>query len=246
MYVDRGYHRFRRYAPHMLRCLDLAAAPVARPLLDAVTAIAAKGELPSTDDFLRPHSKWRRQLRIKGGDDTHLREVAVMFHLRDALRSGDIWLDRSHRYGDLRHVLIPMTVARTMKLVVPPDPHVWLADRKARLADGLARLGRAARNGTIPHGSIEDGTLRIDRLTADPPDGIEELVLDLYRRLPPARITDLLLEVDAALGFTDAFTHLRTGVPCGDRIGLLNVLLAEGLNLGLRKMAEACNTHDYW
>src|SRR3546814_11980926 len=27
---------------------------------------------------------------------------------------------------------------------------------------------------------------------------------------------------------------------------LLNVLLAEGLNLGLRKMAEASNTHDYW
>ncbi len=56
----------------------------------------------------------------------------------------------------------------------------------------------------------------------------------------------MLLEVDAALGFTDAFTHLRTGAPCRDRIGLLNVLLAEGLNLGLRKMAEATNTHDYW
>ena len=245
-HVDQGYHRFRRYAPRMLRCLDLAAAPVARPLLDAVKAIAAKGELPVTDDFLRPHSKWRRQLRVKGSDDARLREVAVMFHLRDALRSGDIWLDRSHRYGDLRHVLVPMAVARSMKLAVPPDPHVWLADRKARLADALARLGRAARNGTIPHGGIEDGMLRIDRLTADPPDGIDELVLDLYRRLPPVRITDLLLEVDAALGFTDAFTHLRTGIPCSDRIGLLNVLLAEGLNLGLRKMAEACNTHDYW
>ncbi len=54
------------------------------------------------------------------------------------------------------------------------------------------------------------------------------------------------LEVDAALGFTDAFPHLRTGAPCRDRSGLLNVLLAEGLNLGLRKMAEATNTHDYW
>jgi hypothetical protein len=27
------------------------------------------------------------------------------------------------------------------------------------------------------------------------------------------RITDILLEVDAATGFTDAFTHLRTGAP---------------------------------
>lgn len=55
----------------------------------------------------------------------------------------------------------------------------------------------------------------------------------LPARVPEVRITDLLLEVDAETGFTDAFTHLRTGAPCADRIGLLNVLLAEGLNLGL-------------
>jgi hypothetical protein len=30
-HVDQGYHRFRRYAPRMLRCLDLEGAPVARP-----------------------------------------------------------------------------------------------------------------------------------------------------------------------------------------------------------------------
>ena len=52
--------------------------------------------------------------------------------------------------------------------------------------------------------------------------------------------------MDRATGFTDAFTHLRTGAPCKDRIGLLNVLLAEGINLGLNKMAEASNTHEYW
>ncbi len=65
---------------------------------------------------------------------------------------------------------------------------------------------------------------------------------------PPAgdRITDLLLEVDDEIGFTEAFTHLRTGVPCKDRVGMLNVLLAEGLNLGLSKMAGATNTHDYF
>jgi hypothetical protein len=56
-----------------------------------------------------------------------------------------------------------MAVAHAAKLAVPFDPHVWLSERKARLADGLARLGCAARSGTIPHGSIEDGTLRIDR-----------------------------------------------------------------------------------
>ena len=39
---------------------------------------------------------------------------------------------------------------------------------------------------------------------------------------------------------------MRTGSPCRDRIGLLNVLPAEGINLGLRKMAEATTTHGFW
>ena len=73
----------------------------------------------------------------------------------------------------------------------------------------------------------------------------DTLVLDLYDRLPAVRVTDLLQEVDEDIGFTDAFTNVRTGSPCTDRIGLLTVLLAEGLNLGLSKMAEATNTHDY-
>lgn len=55
-----------------------------------------------------------------------------------------------------------------------------------------------------------------------------------------------LLEVDAATDFCEAFTHLRTGAPCADRIGLMNVILAEGINLGLRKMADATNTHTFW
>lgn len=129
---------------------------------------------------------------------------------------------------------------------MPYEPEIWLADRRSRLADGLQRLARAARSGAIPGGSIEDGVLKIDRLTADVPEEADALVLDLYKRLPEIRITDLLLEVDDEIGFTEAFTHLRTGVPCRDRVGMLNVLLAEGLNLGLSKMAGATNTHDYF
>lgn len=247
-HVGQGYHRFRRYAPRMLRCLKLKAASVAEPLIAAAKAIGETRAPTSTGiSFLRPNSKWHRHLRAQDRGDGRLWEVAVLFHLRDAFRSGDIWLDHSRRYGDLKQVLVPMTSAQAnARMAVPLDPQAWLADRKGRLADGLKRLARAARDGTIPHGSIEDGTLRIDRLTADVPESAEELVLDLYRRMPPVRITDILLEVDAAVGYSDAFSHLRTGAPCSDRVGLLNVLLAEGLNLGLRKMAEASNTHDYW
>jgi TnpA family transposase len=86
----------------------------------------------------------------------------------------------------------------------------------------------------------------LDRLTGTVPGDVDDMVLDLYGRLPAVRITDLLQEVDDDIGCTEAFTHIRTGVPCRDRIGLLNVLLAEGLNLGLSKMAEATSSHDYF
>ena len=245
-HVVHGYHRFRRYAPRMLRALDIQAAPVAEPLLGATDIVAGAdttADRPVT--FLRRTSKWHRHLN---DDDGHrLWEVAVLCHLRDAFRAGDMWLTHSRRYGDLKDALVPAEVARaTPRLTMPYEPEIWMADRKARLADGLQRLAHAARAGAIPGGSIENGALKIDRLAAAVPEEADAMVLDLYSRLPEIRITDLLLEVDDEIGFTEAFTHLRTGAPCKDRVGMLNVLLAEGMNLGLSKMAGATNTHDYF
>ena len=247
-HVVQGFHRFRRYAPRMLRALEIQAAPVAEPLLAAAT-IVEKGRSAelAPAHFLRRGSKWHRHINACNEDRYRLWEVAVLFHLRDAFRSGDIWLAQSRRYADLKQALVPIEAAKaTPRLTVPFEPEVWIADRKARLADGLARLAKAARAGAIPGGSIENGVLKIDRLSSAVPKEADELVLDLYDRLPAIRVTDLLEEVEKDIGFTDAFTHLRTGSPCRDRVGLLNVLLAEGLNLGLSKMAEATSSHDYF
>ena len=242
-----GYHRFRLYAPRMLRLLDMQAAPIATPLLAAVAMLRNGIKVDPPVDFLRPNSKWHRHLRAEPSGDHRLWEIAVLFHIRDAFRSGDIWLAGSRRYGDLKQLLVPpQAIEQTARLAVPLRPGEWLAERRARLDTRLKEFGRAARTGTIPGGIIENGKLHIDKLRADTPEGAEDLVLDLYQQLPPARITDLLLEVDQRTGFSEAFTHLRTGAPCSDRIGLMSVLLAEGVNLGLRKMAAATNTHSFW
>ncbi len=247
-HVAQGYHRFRRYAPRMLRALDIQGAAVAAPLLKAVAVV--RNDRPAKlqwSNFLRRNSKWHRHLKTDHGDYHRLWEVAVLFHVRDAFRSGDIWLGHSRRYADLKQALVPLEAAKASpRLTMPFEPEVWLVDRKARLADGMKRLAKAARTGAIPGGSIENSALKVDRLTAATPADAQDMVLDLYNRLPPVRITDLLQEADDDVGFTDAFTHLRTGAPCKDRIGLLNVLLAEGVNLGLSKMAEATSSHDYF
>ena len=246
-HVTQGYNRFRRYAPRMLRILDIHGAAVAAPLLKAVSLIRNGSDTERPTGFLRRTSKWHQHLKAQDDDDHHLWEVAVLFHLRDAFRSGDIWLRHSKRYGDLKQILVPaQAVTANARLMVPFNPEAWIADRNARMEFGLERLAKAARSGSIPGGSIENGVLHVDRLSANAPHGADEMILDLYKRMPEVRITDILMDVDAATDFTDAFTHLRTGVPCKDKIGLLNVLLAEGINLGLSKVAEATNTHDYW
>lgn len=61
-----------------------------------------------------------------------------------------------------------------------------------------------------------------------------------YALLPHIKITDLLLEVDRWTGFSRHFTHIKTGEPAKDQLLLLTAILADGINLGISKMAEAC------
>ncbi len=246
-HVVQGHNRFRRYVPRMLRLLNVEGAEVARPLIEATVLIQTGAKHGQPREFLRRTSKWHRHLDSQEPGDKRLWEVAACFHLRDAFRSGDVWLRQSRRYGDLKQVLVPATVAAgNASLAVPLDPETWLADRHAQMEIGLKQLSKAAKNGAIPGGAIKDGVLSLSRLPTKTPSDAADLLFDLYKRVPDTRITDIMLEVDEATGFTDAFTHLRTGAPSKDKIGLMNVLLAEGLNLGLSKMAEASNSHGFW
>ena len=244
-HVVQGWPRFRRYAPRMLRTL-VQASGVGEPILAALRTIeAGSQDLPRT--FLRRNSRWHQHINARPAGDRRLWEVAALFHMRDGFRSGDIWLAHSRRYGDVKRALAPIEAAHAAaQLAVPYEPREWVAEQKGRLVEGLDRLADAAHHGRIAGGAIENGELRIGRPASAMPEDVDALVLDLYRRLPEVRITDILLGVDAATGFTDDFTHLRTGALCQDRIGLLNVLLADGLHLGLSKMAEASNTHDFF
>jgi len=63
--------------------------------------------------------------------------------------------------------------------------------------------------------------------------------------LPRVKITELLQEVDAWTGFTRHFRHLKTGETAKDKTLLLTAILADGINIGLTKMAESCPGTTY-
>jgi TnpA family transposase len=72
------------------------------------------------------------------------------------------------------------------------------------------------------------------------PQEARTFVRETYATLPRVKITDLLVGVDQWTGFTEQFTHLRTGLPGDEKQSLLTVILADGINLGLTRMAETC------
>ena len=110
------------------------------------------------------------------GSDHRLWETAVLFHLRDAFRAGDVWLARSRRYGDIRKALLsaPAVADADHSLPAPASPHDWLAERRFALDKGLRRLAAAARAGAVAGGSIEDSVLRVERTETAVPDGAAE------------------------------------------------------------------------
>ena len=82
--------------------------PVATPLLEAAKRIRDGSSHSSPRGFLRPASKWHRHLDAQPKGDKRLWEVAVLSHLRDGFRSGDLWLQRSRRHGDPTQALVPV------------------------------------------------------------------------------------------------------------------------------------------
>ncbi len=183
----------------------------------------------------------RRLVMEEGGPNRRLYETAVLATLRDKLRSGDVWVERSASYRRFDSYLLPPDAvpAVMVGLKLPATADEWLAGRAGELDRRLKRFSRRLLRGELEGVELRDGRLHVApvKTTATPEtrafaDGIEAM-------MPPARITELLYEVNRMTGFASAFTNLRTGERCDDENALLAAILADATNLGLGRMAAA-------
>lgn len=254
--IGESYATLRRYAPALLDVLKLRAAPAAKDVLDAVEVLhgmnadnVRKVPADAPTDFIK--LRWQKLVMTDTGIDRRYYELCALSELKNALRSGDIWVQGSRQFKDFEDYLLPvekfvcLKQANELSLAVTTGCASYLHDRLALLEDQLSTVNGMALANTLPDAIMTESGLKMTPLDAAVPDAAQILIDQAAMILPHVKITELLLEVDEWTGFTQHFTHLKSGELAKDKNLLLTTILADAINLGLSKMAESCPGTTY-
>jgi TnpA family transposase len=249
--ISNGFPQMRRYTPAMLDIFEFRAAPAAQPLLEVIDILRAinrdkSRSVPQNAPLEWINQRWQPYVVTGEGIDRRFYELCALTELKNRLRSGDVWVTGSRQFKDFEaYLLEPSRFAelRTKQGLSPPvelDGNSYVAERIAQLKQSLDEVDGLAARGELPDAAVSESGLKITPLTNTVPEEASVLMRRSYSLLPHIKITDLLLEVDRWTGFSKHFTHLKTGEPAKDHVLLLTAILADGINLGISKMAEAC------
>ena len=254
--VLRRYATVRKIAPAFLEAFTFKATPSAKPIIDALDVLrtlyrTGQRSLPAKPPIRFIRRVWRSLVIQRGEIDRKAYELCVFFELRDRLRAGDIWVEGSRQYQDFESYLIPEPTLALLKaegplpVAIDTDVESYLAGRRAALDREIEEVGRLADQGKLDSVELTGGELVISPVQASTPPEAEKLKEAVYALLPTSKITDVLLNVDSWTGFTDCFTHQRHGRPPDNKPALLSAILADGINLGLHRMADAIRGVTY-
>ena len=222
--LDGSYGYLRQFTPQVLAAVWFAGGTVATELLEAVEVLrelnatgARKVPADAPTGFVP--TKWRGYLdtAARSGNTSayrHYWELCVLLGLRDALRSGDVWVPGSRRYSDPAAYLLTPAKWADQRVEFcglvgkPADADTGLAQVEDELHTALDHLETTLAEGDGPVRLDDGGDLVISPLSAeDIPAEAVALKAELTEMLPFAPIVSLLIEMDKRTGFLDCFTH---------------------------------------
>lgn len=250
------YPYLRQYSPALLATFEFKAAPSHQVLLTALAVLhdlntRQRKKLPKSVPTAFVPPRWEKLVFTAQGVDRRYYELCALAELRNGLRAGDIWVAGSRQFKDLEDYLLPTATwqelcqSQVLPVAVPLDFWQYLDARKTELQTQLATVADLIERNELAGVRLHNGVLHISPPVAAEPAGMDEVQRRVYDLLPRTKITDLIAEVAGWTGFDRHFTHLRTGEPGSDREALFTAILAEGINLGLTKMADACDGMTY-
>ena len=246
------YTGLRRYFPAFLE-LPFQAERGSESLLTAIELVrklnrdhAANLPPDAPEDFVPP--SWRAALYKdkKNCADRSLWEMSLAIAIRDALRSGGLYLPGSRHhvsfsnliYSERRWIQDRATAYTQLNLFQEQDEVIVGLKREfdkvaKQAADGMDKN---------PFASIVDGRLKLHVRDALPISAEVKTLRGLIAAsLPRVRIEDLLREVDRQTHFSLAFRPLGGYEPRSGHLypTLLAALIAHGTNLGIAAMGQS-------
>jgi len=250
----RAQHRRLRFMPAQLRATSFAAAPAAKPILEAIEYVRTlldEKRRPGPPPTAFVQDSWMQQVRDEnGGIDMTGYRLCLLDRMRAAIRRRDLFVGASFRYGDPRKGLLEgaaweaarPAVCRTLGVSNQADKELQ------RLSE---RLYEAFRHTVV--NLPKNASVRIEEVGGEPdlilspldkleePESLVALRRAADARMPRVDLPELVPEIQARTGFADAFCHASEARARGQNIAtsVCAVLVSEACNTGLEPMIKS-------
>ena len=165
-----------------------------------------------------------------------------MMSLRKSLRRGSVWLDHSLSFRERDQMLIPpadwvlQRDEQVELLGMPKSAAEFLEPLLANLMAAMSAVAEAQRRGKVEIGA--DGMLHLPAITALPDQAEPVRTREtIYNLIGSVQFPDMLLEVDAATGYSEALLGHRAQ-STGELVALYGALLAHGTDADAKGVAS--------
>ncbi|HSH82141.1 MAG TPA: Tn3 family transposase, partial [Herpetosiphonaceae bacterium] len=267
--MRRSYcSHYRRMVPLLLQALSFRSNnALHQPVIRALRLIKASTESRARyypveedvplDGVVRP--SWR-EIIVERDKDGHERvnrvnyEICVLQALREGLRSREIWVEGSARFGNPDHDLpADYEIQRDTyytALGQPRDAATFIASLQQEMREALEALHRELpRNRHVQILSKANGWIKLSPLDPLPePVNLARLKSMIGLRWPTTSLLDILKETDLQLHVTDLFTSVASREIIERSTlqqRLLLCLYGIGTNTGLKRVAAGNHGATY-
>ncbi|WJW67965.1 Tn3 family transposase [Candidatus Chlorohelix allophototropha] len=252
-FLLKSYKAIRHFSPRFLAAFTFHSNVATAPLLQAIKTLCQFNA--SRKKHLSDHStlpfvpgKWMNYvLNPNGSINKEYYELAVLWELRAALRSANVWVTGSRRYATLESYLIPREqwpglrpeVCRQLGITEDGAKQLNLlaAELETAMTKLEQRLGKEETKVRIEEGKFVLSSLEASGL----PKRVSELQHQINQRLPWVELIALLIEVDSWTKYSDCFVHASGHELCDAeaKAHLYIAILTQACNFSLARMEKA-------
>lgn len=255
-FFGNRYSHIRRFSSAFLEAFEFKSLSSINSILKAIALLKGLDEgkerkaIPRNAPTRFITKPWRPYV-FGNSDGTISRkyyELCVLWKLRNAILSSNIWIEGSRKYTHIDSYFIPRDKWRKMKseacimIGAPEDCRKRLQERKQELEKLMYTVNRLLETNDNQAGiRLQKNRVIVSPLDAeDIPDSAIALKKMVNRMLPKVDLADVLIEVDGWTHFSDCFEHQSNAQPRTETL-LLHIyasIMAQACNFGLHQMED--------